>query len=63
MNSSTCAAHIVVKFDRVHADSGGGGKLVKNLSKCWGIIKKPKKSQRSEKIAKAIGLEERLSKH
>ena len=62
-NSSTRAAQIVVEFDGVDAGSGGSGKLVKNLSKSWGIIKKPKKPQRFEKIVKAIGLEECLPKH
>ena len=62
-NSSTCAAQIVVEFDGVDAGGGGDGKLVKNLSKSWRIVKKPKKPQRSEKIAKAIGSNERLPRH
>ena len=62
-NSSTRAAQIVVEFDGVDAGGGGGGKSVKNSSKSRRIVKKPKKPQRSEKIAKAIGSEERLSRH
>ena len=39
------------------------GKSVKKLSKSQRIVKKFKKPQRSEKFAKAIGLEEPLPKH
>ena len=62
-NSSTRAALIVVEFDGVDAGGGGGGKSVKNLSKSWRIVKKPRKPQRSEKFAKTIGSEERLPRH
>ena len=54
----------MVEFDGVDASGGGvGGKSIKNSSKSRRIVKKPKKLQRSEKIAKAIGSEERLPKH
>ena len=62
-NSSTRAAQIVVEFDGVDAGGGGGGKSVKNSSKSRRIVKKPRKPQRSEKFAKAIGSEERLPRH
>ena len=50
----------MVKYDEV---DDGGGKSVKKLSGSQRIVKKPEKPQRSEKFAKAIGLEERLPKH
>ena len=50
-------AQIVVEFNRVVTSNGGGGKSIKKLSKSWKIFEKPKKPQRSDKIAKAIGLE------
>ena len=58
-DSSTSATQSAVKYDEVD----GGGKLVEKSSKSRKIVKKPKKPQRSEKIAKAIGSEERLPKH
>ena len=51
---------ITVEYDEV--DSGIGNS-VKKLSKSRKIVKKSKKSQRSEKFAKAIGSEECLPKH
>ena len=62
-NSSTCAAQIVFEFNDVDAGGGDGGKSVKNSLKSRKIVKKPKKSQRSEKIVQAISLEERLPRH
>ena len=58
-----CAAQIVVEFDRVDAGGGSGDTLVKKSSKSGKIVKKVQKLQRSEKFAKAIGLEERLPKY
>ena len=51
--------------DGGHVDGGGGGgdKSVKTSSKCRKIVKESKSFKRSEKLAKAIGLEERLPKH
>ena len=50
----------MVEYDEV---DGGDGKSVKKSSKSWKIVKKSKKLQNSEKFIKAIGLDERLSKH
>ena len=58
-SSSTSATESAVKYDELD----GGSKLVKKLSGSRKILKKLKKPQRSEKFTKAIGLEERLSKH
>ena len=59
-DSSTSAAQIVVEYDEVDGDGGvGGGKSVTKSKNC----QKSKKPQRLEKVAKAIGLKERLSKH
>ena len=63
-DASTSAARVMVKYDEVDGGrSGAVGKSVKKSSKSRRIVKKSKKPQRSEKFAKAIGLEERLPKH
>lgn len=64
LDSSISAIKIVVKYDEV--DWGRrvvGGKLVDKLSKCWKIVKKSKKPQRSGKFAKTIGSKEYLSNY
>ena len=60
-DSSTSAAQIVFECDGI--DAGADDKSVEELSKSRKIVKKSKKSQRSEKFAKAIGSEKRLPKH
>ena len=63
-DSSTSAARVMVKYEEVDGGrSGAVGKSVKKSSKSRRIVKKSKRPQRSEKFAKAIGLEERLPKH
>ena len=67
-DSSTSAARVMVKYEEVDGGrSGAVGKSVKKSSKSRQksrrIVKEPKKLQRSEKFAKAIGSEERLPKH
>ena len=57
---SVGATQFAVDYDEV---DNGGGKLVQKLWISRKIIKKPKKPQRSKKIAKTIGLEERLIKY
>ena len=61
---STSAAKVMVKYEEVEGGrSGAVGKSVKKLSKNRRIVKKSKKPQRSEKVTKIIGSEERLPKH
>ena len=57
-DSSISATQITVKYDEV---DGGGGKSVKKSSKSRRIVKKPEKPQNPEKVAQAIGSEERSS--
>ena len=60
MDSSTKTTQIAVEYDGV---DGNIGKSTEKLSESRKIVKKPEKPQRSEKLAKAIGSEERLPKH
>ena len=54
----------MVKYEEVDGGrSSAIGKLVKKLSKSQRIFKNSKKSQKSEKFAKALGSEECLPKH
>ena len=59
-DSSVSAAQFAVDYDEV---DDGGSKSVEKSSISPRIVKKPKKLQRPEKIAKAIGSEEPLPKH
>ena len=60
---STSVAQIMIDFDGVDISGDAISKSVKKLSKSWKIVKKPKKPQRSENVAKVIGLEKHLLKY
>ena len=51
---------ITVEYDKV---DGGDGKSVQKSSKGRRIVKKSEKTSKAWKVAKVIGLEERLPKH
>ena len=53
----------MVEFDGVDAGSGAIDKSVKKLSKSQRIVKKSEKISKAWKIAKIIGLKERLPKY